>query len=613
MTLLAAFQALLARTSGQDDLAVGSPIAGRTRIETEGLIGFFVNTLVLRGDLTHEPTFRELLGRVRETSLAAHMHQDVPFEKLVQELSPERSLAHAPLFQVVFALQNAPVESLEIRDLRLQPVSGTATMAKFDLTLSLAEHDGGLIGTAEHATDLFDAATIDRLIGHFERLLAAALTAPERMVSELPLLSSAESHQMLGEWNDTGTAGIWEGPVTFLVERRARERPADPAVVDSAGRILTYGELNERAGRLAGFLRALGAGPETVVPVLAERSQELLVGLLGVLKAGAAYVPLDPSYPAERLALMLAETAAPVVLAQETLLDRLFDRLPGTRARVVCLDRDREEIERHAAVPAVPVEPDHLAYVLYTSGSTGRPKGVQIPHRGLMNLVRWDLRAYGTGPGDHRTQVASLGFDASVWEIWPCLASGAALHLPEEEARLNPQRLGAWMAEHGITVSFLPTPLAEALLTLGPEIATLRRLLVGGDRLQLRPDPSCGFALINHYGPTEASVVTSAGLVTPRPPESRARPPPSAGRSTACGSTCWTAPCGRVPGVCRASCGWVGHRWPADTWQTRAGRRSASRRTRSGRSREAGSTGRETSAATGATGAWSSSAASTIR
>jgi len=512
MVLLAAFQTLLARWSGQQDLAVGTPVAGRNRVELEGLIGFFVNNLVLRVDLAGDPTFRELLGRVRETELAAQAHQDVPFEKLVEELVSERSLAHAPLVQVMFALQNAPFGKLEIQDLRLRPVRQEATAAKFDLTLNLEHHDGGLTGTIEHATDLYDGATVDRLIAGFERLLAAVAADPELRVAELPLLSSGERHQVLTEWNDTGEER-WEGPVTELVERWCRERPYAPAVVDAAGRTLTYGELGERAGRLAGFLGEGGVGPESIVAVLMERSAELLVGQLGILKAGAAYLSLDPAHPAERLAFMLEETAAPVVLTQESLLPLLA----GVRARIVCLDRDREEIELCAPPAALEVEPDHLAYVLYTSGSTGRPKGVQVPHRGLLNLVRWDLRAHGTGPGDHRTQVASLGFDASVWEIWACLASGATLHLPEEEARMDPPRLAAWMAGRGVTVSFLPTPLAEALLAGGgPRIPTLRRLLVGGDRLRLHPEPGCGFTLINHYGPAEASVVTSAGTVPPR-------------------------------------------------------------------------------------------------
>ena len=529
MVLLAAFHALLARYSGQPDFAVGAPVSGRNRLEIEGLIGYFTNTLILRGNLTGDPSFHALLARARETTLAAHAHQDLPFERLVQELTPERSLAHTPLFQVALALQNVSIEDLEIQDLHLRPLRACDLPAKFDLTLDLTEHEGGISdGAVEYATDLFEAATIDRLILHYERLLAAALLAPEIATSELPLLSGAERHQMLAEWNDRGGEGSWEGPVSFQVERWAEEGPTNPAVVDAAGRVLTYGELDERSSRLAAFLRARNVGPETVVGILAQRSHELLIGLLGILKAGAAYVPLDPSYPADRLALMLAETAAPVVLAQEALLDRLLD----TPARIVCLDRDREVIERFPAlssVSAVSLEPDHLAYVLYTSGSLGRPKGVQISHRGLMNLVRWDLCAYGTGPGDRRTQVASLGFDASVWEIWPCLASGAALHLPPEEMRLDPPALGAWMADRGITVSFLPTPLAEALLSVGTEIPTLRHLLVGGDRLRLHPDPACGFALLNHYGPTEASVVTSAGPVPPRP-RGEEGPAPSLGR-----------------------------------------------------------------------------------
>ncbi|HEY4591077.1 MAG TPA: condensation domain-containing protein, partial [Thermoanaerobaculia bacterium] len=494
MVLLAAFQAVLARASGQDDLAVGTPVAGRNRVEVEGLIGFFVNNLVLRGDLSGDPTFRELLGRTREAELAAQGHQDVPFERLVEELVAERSLAHAPLVQVVIALQNEPFGRLEIQGLRLRPVTLETAVAKFDLTLNLEEQGGGLAGMIEYATDLYDAATVDRLIAGCERLLAAAVAGPDRRLSELPLLSPGERHQLLAEWNDTGAEG-WDGPVTFLVERWCRERPDAPAVVDAAGRALTYGELGERSGRLAGHLRSLGVGPDSIVAVRMERSPEVVIAQLGVLKAGAAYLSLDPGQPAERLALMLAETAAPVVLTQEVLND--------------------PEIALRAPLPAQDVEPDQLAYVLYTSGSTGRPKGAQIPHRGLLNLVRFDLRAHGTGPGDHRTQMASLGFDASVWEIWSCLASGATLHLAPEEARLDPPRLAAWMAERGVTVAFLPTPLAEALLAGGaPAIPTLRRLLVGGDRLLLRPEPGWSFTLINHYGPTETSVVATAGPST---------------------------------------------------------------------------------------------------
>ncbi|HKV12538.1 MAG TPA: condensation domain-containing protein, partial [Thermoanaerobaculia bacterium] len=346
MMLLAGFEALLGRWSGQDDLAVGTPIAGRNRVEVEGLIGFFVNNLVLRGSLAGDPTFRELLAQVRETELAAQAHQDVPFEKLVEELATERSLAYAPLVQVMFALQNTPGGSVEVSDLRMQAVNPEITVAKFDLTLNLTEHGGGLIGTIEYGTDLFDATTIDRLIAGLERLLAAAVMNPDLRVAELPLLSAGERHQVLAEWNDTGGEG-WEEPVTFLVERWCREQPDAPAVVDAAGNVLTWGELGERSGRLAGFLRSRGVGAESIVAVQMERSADLLVAQLGVLKVGAAYLSLDPAHPAERLAFMLEETAASVVLTQGSL----------------------EEIARYEPLPPQPVEPDQLAYVLYTSGS----------------------------------------------------------------------------------------------------------------------------------------------------------------------------------------------------------------------------------------------------
>ncbi|HVR99873.1 MAG TPA: amino acid adenylation domain-containing protein, partial [Thermoanaerobaculia bacterium] len=355
--------------------------------------------------------------------------------------------------------------------------------------------------------------------GQLARLLAAAVAGPDLRVAELPLLSASELHQVLAEWNDTGEEKSWEGPVTGLVERWGRELPDAPAVVDAAGLTLTYGELTDRASRLAGRLRDLGVGPESFVAVLIDRSVDLLVGQLGVLKAGAAYLSLDPSHPAERLAFMLEETAAPVVLTQEALLPRLA----GTQARVLCLDRDRDEIALRAPLPLLEVEPEHLSYVIYTSGSTGRPKGVQTTHRGLLNLLRWDLRAQDTGPGDHRALLSSLGFDASVWDIWAPLASGSTLHLPAEETRLDPYRLAGWMAEREITVSFMPTPLTEPLITGGARVPSLRRLLVGGDRLVLHPDPECGFALINTYGPAEASVVTSAGH-SPVSPEGSAVP-----------------------------------------------------------------------------------------
>ncbi|HYL05635.1 MAG TPA: condensation domain-containing protein, partial [Thermoanaerobaculia bacterium] len=452
MVLLAAFQALLARTGRQEDFAVGTPIAGRNHVEIEGLIGFFVNTLVLRADLGGRPTFRTLLGRVRETALAAYMHQEVPFEKLVEELAPERNLGHPPLFQVLFVLQNALGERLGTRDLRLRPLAVAATTAKFDLTFTLVPRDGELAGGIEYATDLFDAATIDRLAARFERLLAAAGGMPDAPFLELPLLSRAERGQLLVEWNDTAAPaprGIHE---LFAVQARAK--PEAVAVV-CGSEALTYAGLDARASRLARRLRRLGVGPDVLVGLLVERSLDMIVGTLGVLQAGGAYVPLDPAYPAQRLAFMIEDTRAPVLLTQQALRKRLPPLPPGG-AHVLLLDA------AHAAHPADAADaaddadaadaggdglpaaalgaagggeplPESLGYVIYTSGSTGRPKGVALSQGALRNLIDWHL---ATLAGGARTlQYASLSFDASFHEMFACWGSGGTLVVVPDELR----------------------------------------------------------------------------------------------------------------------------------------------------------------------------------
>ncbi|HYH44180.1 MAG TPA: condensation domain-containing protein, partial [Thermoanaerobaculia bacterium] len=392
MVFLAGFQVLLARSSGQDDLAVGSPIAGRNRVEIEGLIGFFVNTLVLRGDLTGPPSFRELLARVRETTLAAHAHQDLPFERLVEELAPERSLAQAPLFQVMLVLQNAPAEDLAIQDLPLRPVSSPAATTKFDLTLSLVEAaNGEILGAIEHATDLFDTTTIDRLILQYQRLLRTASAAPDLPISELPLLSTAERHQAVVEWNDTSAARR-STTLHGLLAARAAQAPDLPALVHGS-EWLTYGELDARSDGLAAHLRALGVGPDVLVALFLERSLDLVVGLLAVLKAGGAYLPLEASLPLPRLSFLLADARAPLLLTRT----RLLPVLPQHSSCVVCID----DLPAGAAGegPAAQTDADHLAYVLYTSGSTGRPKGVAVTHRGLTNYLLWAVDAYPAGEG----------------------------------------------------------------------------------------------------------------------------------------------------------------------------------------------------------------------
>jgi amino acid adenylation domain-containing protein len=525
MAFLAAFQALLHRYSGQADVLVGSPIAGRHREELEGLIGVFINTLVLRGDLSAAPTFRELVSQARERVLEAYSMEDLPFEKLVEELNPMRDPARSPLFQVMFVLQNAPVGALSLPGLTLRPVRMEGGVAKFELVLSLSESGGMVSGTLQYNSDLFDHTTAMRMAGHLETLVAAAACDPDQLVAELPLLSEPEYGQLLLEWNDTEKPCPQVPLVHELFAAHARRQPEATAVAAADGSCLTYGELEARSNRLAWHLRALGVGPEVLVAICADRTPARVVGIVGALKAGGAYVSLDPGYPKDRLAYLLEDAGAPVLLTEE----RFLPALPETRARVILLDGAWEGDESRA--PESGVTPDNLSYVVYTSGSTGRPKGVQIPHAGLMNLVRWHQDLYGVAPGERGTQIASPAFDASIWELWPYLAGGASLHIPDEETRLSSSGMIRWWSEQGITLAYLMTPLAEGVLEEEiPEGLNLkvRALIIGGDRLHRRPRPEVGFRLMNHYGPAEYTVTSTVVQV---PPEGQGGAIPTIGRA----------------------------------------------------------------------------------
>jgi amino acid adenylation domain-containing protein len=512
MVLLAGFQALLARYSRQDDLAVGTPVAGRNRVEIEGLIGFFVNTLVLRADLADGPSFRKLLGRVRETALAAHTHQDVPFEKLVQELSPERSLAQTPLFQVMLVLQNAPVESVEIRDLRLRPAERAATTSKFDLTLVLQEHSGGLGGEIEHSTDLWDAATIDRLALHFETLLAAIPASPEQPVAELPLLSPAERHQLGAEWGGTAGQPATARTLHQRFEAQARHAPEARAVTcgDDA---ISYGTLNRQANKLALRLRKHGVGPESRVGLCLERSLSLAVGILGILKAGGAYVPLDPAYPRERLAYMIEDAGVQIVVGTKG----AIAALPETAVQIL-LDAHRELLEELPdGDPAPLADGASLAYVIYTSGSTGRPKGTLVSHGNVARLFDATEAWFGFGERDVWTLFHSYAFDFSVWEIWGALLYGGRLVIVPYDVSRSPELFLDLLVSERVTV-LNQTPSAFAQLAQADEkrggVATdLRLVIFGGEAL----DPT-GVApwfarhgderprLVNMYGITETTV-----------------------------------------------------------------------------------------------------------
>jgi amino acid adenylation domain-containing protein/non-ribosomal peptide synthase protein (TIGR01720 family) len=504
MTLLAGFGAVLGRWCGQEDVVVGAPIAGRNRAELEGLIGFFVNTLVLRVDLSGEPSFRELVGRVRQVALGAYAHADLPFEKLVEELAPQRDLSRNPLFQVTFQLFDAPTtpEGAGPRGGFELPV----TSSLFDLRVDLSPGPaGGLSGRVEFDTDLLDRESVEWLVERFEWFLAQVAADPERAVGAVWLLPPAHRRR-LAAWNATA-APAPRGCVHPVVAERAARDPGREAVADAGG-AWSYGELEGRANRLAHRLVDLGVAVGDVVAVCLPRGRAFVAAALGVLRAGAAYLPLDPAYPPARLAHVLHDAAPAALIADPD--------MAGDLPRP-----DGVPLLGLAAWPAGPEEPPEVAvqgadaaYVIYTSGSTGAPKGVVVEHRSLLNLVAWHQRAYAVGAADRGAQVASVGFDAAVWEIWPYLCAGASVCVCDDDTRAEPERLVRWLADNRISVAFLPTPLAELVIERPwPAQAALRVLLTGGDTLRRWANPAHPYALVNHYGPTESTVVTSAAPV----------------------------------------------------------------------------------------------------
>ena len=516
MTLLAAFQLLLSRYSGQHDISVGTPVANRRRLELEELIGFFVNTLVMRADLSGDPSFRVLLARVRETALGAQAHQDLPFERLVEELRPVRDMSRDPLFQVMFSLQNAPKSAAAVSGLRFEPLASEGASAKFDLTLSIAETDKGLVASIEYATALFEASTIDRMARHYCALLEGIASDPDRRIGELDMLEAAERHRLLVEWNDTAADYPQDKLVHELFEEQAARAPEAVALVYE-GAQLSYGELNERANRLAHHLRALGVGPDAIVGLCVERSFEMIVALLGVLKAGGAYLPIDPDYPKDRIAYMIADAAPALVLTQ----DHLRARLPETIA-TLRLDADWSVIAEQSAANLAPrATSQNLAYVIYTSGSTGRPKGVGVTHDAIACRLEWMQERFGLTVDDIVLQKTPYGFDVSVWEFfWP-LRQGARLSLAPPGSHRSPEHLMAIIeADMVTTLHFVPSMLRAFLDA--PKLETLpslRRVLCGGEALT--PDLRDRFiashaAELHHlYGPTEASIDATAHRCDP--------------------------------------------------------------------------------------------------
>jgi amino acid adenylation domain-containing protein len=521
MTLLAAFDTLLYRYTGQSDIVIGSPIANRNRAEIENLIGFFVNTLVLRNDLSGNPTFRELLQRVREVSLDAYAHQDLPFEMLVETLQPERNLSHSPLFQVMFILQNTPISNLELPGLTLRTVATKSSISPFDLTLSLNSTAEGLDVGWEYNTDLFDASTIERMSRHFEILLTGIAENPDLPIFTLPILTAAEQQKILVDWNSTQADYPQEQCVHQLFEAQVNKTPEAISIV-CGDEQLTYQELNARANQLAHHLQTLGIKPEVPVGVCISRSIEMMVGILGILKAGGAYLPLDPTYPAERLAYMLTDAQVPVLLTQ----DSLRANLPNHTAQVVCLDTDWLTIAQYSGNNCVSaVLPTNLVYIIYTSGSTGKPKGTMIQHQSLVSYTTTTIREYDMQPTDKVLQFCSISFDVAAEEIYPCLSSGGALVMRNDEMVGSIANFLDTCRAWGITMLSLPTAYwHEIVAALGTQGVTMpeamRLVIIAGERA--RPEQLAKWQkycvgrprLINTYGVTESTIISTIGELT---------------------------------------------------------------------------------------------------
>jgi amino acid adenylation domain-containing protein len=520
--LLAAFNALLHRYTGQDDIAVGSPIANRNRHETEGLIGFFVNTLVMRTDLSGNPSFRELVRRTRQTAFEAYDHQDVPFESIVEDLAPERDPSRHPLFQVAFVVQNAPAPPFVLDGLRTEDLPGAvARSVRMDLEVHLAEGEGERFAcVASFNRDLFDSPTIERLLERYLILLDAATADPDAKVAALPMLLPGEADTLLRWSRGPSTAFPLDRCVHEYAADHARTRPEAPAIVHGH-RVWTYGQWNTSAERLARRLRGLGVHTGDLVGVCLRRSPEMFLAQLAVLKAGGAYVALDPDLPPLRLADMIADVQAKVLLSTAD----TKDTLTGVSIPIVAVEPGERDAASGGGESDLPkARLDQTAYVIFTSGSTGHPKATRISHGGLINMCCWLTRRFSIKPDDRVSSVFAPGFDGLAFEAWPCFMAGAALYLPDEDTRVSADRLREWLIANEIAVSTVPTVLADALLALPwPETVALRHLIAGGDRLHRRPTASTPFTLINAYGPTENTVVATVYEV---PPEDGCDAPP---------------------------------------------------------------------------------------
>ncbi|UCH96115.1 MAG: amino acid adenylation domain-containing protein, partial [Candidatus Aminicenantes bacterium] len=528
MVLLAAYNTLLYRYSGQEDILIGTPIAGRQRVELENLIGLFVNTLVMRTDLSQEPTFKTLLGRIRATALPAYSHQDMPFEKLVEELNPRRNLSVTPLFQVMFLLQNAPMPPARISGLTITPIQIDTGFSQMDLSLTLWEEEGIMKGTFEYNTDLFEPATIRRMVGHFQALLDAITADADRDISLLPMMSEEEKHQLVTEWNDTAADYPRQSCIYQLFTSCVEKYPDEEAVIFSERRI-TYNRFNQQANRLGHLLQKMKVGPETLVGICMENSLELIVGVMGILKAGAAYIPMDPQYPNERLITILKD-AQPSVLITQTSHANRFD---GYNGKIICLDPGRDVTVGEDSGNCINAcKPGNAACIIYTSGSTGEPKGILIDNRNIVNLVYSFILSYEPGPGDHILPLTSIASASFVGEILPILTAGGGIVLADKVHFLDMKKLMQLLSDYRVTIlSTVPSMIAR-LNASGLKPDKLRLLLSGGEALSAGDiDQLPGsVTIINGYGLTEATICSTYIIVNQHQLDFSTNPTISVGR-----------------------------------------------------------------------------------